>query len=98
MGAARSGASGSTAASYMGGVRVGGRAQRVRPYAQFTVGVEHCCGSRDFACAPTVGLAIPVNRMLNVRAQVDFRTVVLTDSHVNEQRYWFGVSLPVGAK
>jgi len=24
--------------------------------------------------------------------------VMLTDSHVNEQRYWFGVSLPVGAK
>ena len=65
---------------------------------QFTLGVEHCCGSSDFAFAPAVGVDIPVNRMLNVRAQVDFRTVMLTDSHVNEQRYWFGVSLPVGAK
>jgi len=95
---ATTGATGSAAASYIGGVRVGGRAQRVRPYAQFTVGVEHCCGSSDFAFAPAVGVDIPVNRMLNVRAQVDFRTVVLTDSHVNEQRYWFGVSLPLGAK
>lgn len=89
---------GATAQSYMGGVRVSAKAPRVVPFAQFTVGVEHCCGSSDFAFAPAFGVDVPINAMLSVRAQIDFRTVKLTDSHVNEQRYWFGVSLPLGAK
>jgi hypothetical protein len=90
---------GATVTSYLGGVRVGipGSA-RVHPFAQFVLGAEHCCGDSNFAFQPGVGVDIPINPTLNFRAQIDFRTVRVDGTSFNEQRYTFGVSLPVGAK
>ena len=65
---ATTGATGSTAASYMGGVRVGGRAQRVRPYAQFTVGVEDV--DAQVAALVAAGIAVlngPIDRPWGIR-------------------------------
>ncbi|MEO8482417.1 MAG: hypothetical protein ABI634_09430 [Acidobacteriota bacterium] len=89
---------GVTLTSYQGGVRVGipGNA-KVHPFAQFVVGAEHCCSSTNFTLQPGVGVDIPINETLNFRAQIDFRTVRVDGASFNEQRYTFGVSLPVGA-
>ena len=85
--------------SYLGGVRVAipGNAN-VHPFAQFVLGAEHCCSSTDFALQPGVGVDIPINPTLNFRAQIDFRTVRVDGASFNEQRYSFGVSMPVGNK
>lgn len=90
---------GATVTSYMGGVRVGipGNA-KVHPFAQFVLGAEHCCGDSNFALQPGVGVDIPINPTLNFRAQIDFRTVRVDGASFNEQRYTFGVSVPVPMK
>jgi len=87
---------GATVSSYLGGVRVKGNvAPRISPFGQFLVGAEHCCGVTDFTLQPGVGVDVAINRMLNVRAQVDFRTVQAEQGNVNTQRYTFGVVLPI---
>lgn len=90
---------GATVTSYQGGVRVGipGNA-KVHPFAQFVIGAEHCCSSTNLTYQPGVGVDIPINPTLNFRAQIDFRTVRVDGEGFNEQRYTFGVSMPVGGK
>lgn len=90
---------GGTVTSYMGGVRVNipGSA-KVQPFAQFLIGAEHCCGETDLAWQPGVGVDFAVSPMLNVRVEIDFRNVRFDGGSTNEQRYLFGISVPVGGK
>jgi hypothetical protein len=88
---------GGTVTSYLGGVRVviPGSA-KVKPFAQFVIGAEHCCGVTDLAYQPGAGVDVVISPTLNFRAQVDFRSVRDNGDTFNEQRYTFGVSMPVG--
>jgi hypothetical protein len=90
---------GATVTSYLGGVRVAipGSA-KVKPFAQFLIGAEHCCESTDLALQPGVGVDFAVSPSLDVRVQVDFRNVRYDGGSTNTQRYTFGVAIPVGAK
>jgi hypothetical protein len=90
---------GGTVTSYLGGVRVAipGNA-KVKPFAQFVIGAEHCCGSTDLAFQPGAGVDFAVSPTLDVRVQVDFRTVRADGDTFNAQRYTFGIAIPVGAK
>lgn len=90
---------GVTGTSYLGGVRVAipGN-EKVKPFAQFLLGAEHCCATTNFAWQPGAGVDIAINANLNVRAQVDFRRVRADGLDFNEQRYTFGVSVPLGGR
>jgi hypothetical protein len=89
--------SGATILSVGGGVRITFKPinDKLRPFAQVLIGIEHCCGSTDLYFAPGGGVDFAINRKLNVRAQIDFRHVNATVGF-NETRFWFGVSLPLG--
>jgi hypothetical protein len=90
---------GTTVSSYLGGVRVQGAIhERASLFGQFLIGGENCCDSTDLAFQPGVGLNIAINPMLNLRAQVDFRTVRFEGENFNSQRYTVGVSIPVGTR
>jgi hypothetical protein len=90
---------GATVSSYLGGVRFRtSLARRVSAFGQFLAGVERCCGSTDTALQPGVGIEVSVHPMLNLRAQVDFRTVQLEGDDAGGQRYTFGASLPIPAR
>jgi hypothetical protein len=90
---------GATVTSYLGGVRVAiPGADKVKPFAQFLIGAEHCCDSTNLTIQPGVGVDIPINPTLNFRAQIDFRHVSFDGGSTNGQRYTFGVSLPVGGR
>jgi hypothetical protein len=89
-----------TITSLMGGGRLtlGNNAAQI--FGQALFGYERCCGVKDFAWQPGVGLDIRLTSMLNLRGQLDFRIVRAkgqggpVDSR--ELRGWFGVSLPFG--
>lgn len=89
-----------TITSFMGGGRLtlGNRAAQI--FGQVLAGYERCCGVKDFAWQPGVGLDIRITNLLSLRGQVDFRIVRAkgqggpVDSR--ELRGWFGVSLPFG--
>lgn len=90
---------GANVTSFLGGVRVAGMAgEKASVFGQFLIGAEHCCGSTDLAFQPGVGVDIPLTPTLNFRFQLDFRTVRFAGNNFNEQRYTFGVSLPIGSK
>lgn len=92
---------GATVTSYMGGARVNFLIPdaKVKPFAQFLIGAEHCCGTTDFAQQLGGGVDIAINPKFNFRAQIDFWRHVKDDfGSFNEQRFWFGVSMPVGGK
>lgn len=83
--------------SYLGGVRFTGlSSDRIRPFGQFLIGMEHCCGGTDFAWQPGGGLDVVINEILNFRAQYDFRVVRFEGENFNESRFLFGISMPVG--
>jgi opacity protein-like surface antigen len=82
--------------SYMGGVRVAGLGSRVKPFAQFLVGVESCCDTTEFAWQPGGGVDIMINDRVNFRAQYDFRVVQFEGDAVDESRFSFGLSFPLG--
>jgi opacity protein-like surface antigen len=90
---------GGTVTSYLGGVRVAipGSA-KVKPFAQFVLGAEHCCDSTNLTLQPGAGVDIAVSPTLSVRVQIDFRNVRFDGGSANEQRYTFGVAIPVGGK
>ena len=89
---------GATVTSYLAGLRVRGNLNsRVAPFGQFLVGAEHCCGSTETALQPGFGVDFAITPTLNFRAQVDFRTVRYEGDDSNDQRYTFGVSLPLPA-
>jgi hypothetical protein len=87
---------GATITSYLGGVRVNipGN-EKVKPFAQFLVGAEHCCGGTGTALQPGAGVDVVVSPTLNFRAQIDFRSVRDNGETFNEQRFTFGVSMPL---
>ena len=89
---------GATVTSYLGGLRLKYNLNdRVSPFGQFLFGVEHCCEFTDTALQPGFGVDFAINPTLNVRAQVDFRSVRFDGGSTNSQRYTFGVSLPLPA-
>ncbi len=92
-----------TITSYMGGGRLTLGNREAQVFGQFLVGYEHCCGLNDFAWQPGVGLDIRITDLLNLRGQLDFRTVRVDDPEdpagtvsFRETRFTFGVSLPFG--
>jgi hypothetical protein len=93
---------GLTLTSYAGGARVTFLIPdaKVRPFAQLLIGAEHCCGNTNFVWSPGGGVDIPFTPKLSFRAQIDFRHVSLGNDlgGINEQRFWFGISMPIGGK
>jgi hypothetical protein len=90
---------GANVTSYLGGARVSFLLTnpKVKPFAQFLIGAEHCCGETDFATQLGGGVDIAINPKFNFRAQIDFwRHVNVTLGSFNEQRFVFGISMPVG--
>jgi hypothetical protein len=89
--------SGATILSIGGGVRATFKPmnQKLRPFIQVLIGIEHCCGETDLYFSPGGGIDFAINPNLNVRAQIDFRHVN-GPIGFNETRFWFGVSLPLG--
>ncbi len=89
-----------TITSFLGGGRLTLGNREAQVFGQFLVGYEHCCGFNDLAWQPGVGLDIRITDLLNLRGQLDFRTVRVDaqDGPVSfrEMRYSFGVSLPFG--
>jgi hypothetical protein len=87
---------GETVTSYLGGLRVRGNLNdRISPFGQFLLGVEQCCDSTDTALQPGFGIDFTVNPRLNVRAQVDFRTIRYDGGNYTDPRYTFGISMPL---
>lgn len=90
----------------MGGVRFKGTGNaKFQPFGQFTLGLVHLsvsdcsgdgCSSNDFALAPGGGIDIRLTDKFNVRAQVDFFIVMAEGETENAQRYWCGISMPIG--
>jgi hypothetical protein len=70
---------GATVSSYMGGVRLRfpNASARVLPFAQFVLGLYHCCDINDFAIQGGGGLDFKVMRSdaMRIRAQFDVRHV-----------------------
>lgn len=89
-----------TITSFMGGGRLTLGNREAQIFGQVLAGYERCCGVKDFAWQPGVGLDIRITNLLSLRGQVDFRIVRAkgqggpVDSR--ELRGWFGVSLPFG--
>jgi opacity protein-like surface antigen len=94
--------------SVSGGVRFTGTANaRVQPFGQVLLGLFHLsvsdctgtgteCSSNDFTLAPGGGVDIRLTDKVNVRAQVDFFIVMAEGETENAQRFWFGISIPLG--
>jgi Outer membrane protein beta-barrel domain len=91
----------------MGGVRFTGAASpKIMPFGQFTLGMAHAsisgcpagddCSESDFAIAPGFGVDFRIHPKLNIRAQIDFFVIMAEGDSTNTQRYWFGVSMPIG--
>jgi hypothetical protein len=54
------------------------------------------CDETGFSFGPGFGVDIPINERVNLRGQVDFLWFTRGDETSAAQRFWVGVSLPVG--
>jgi len=85
---------GGTVVTFMGGPRFTFNTQgRVLPYAQFLVGLTHCCGDTDFAPALGGGIDVAWKPNLNFRGEVQF---IFNDG--DPVRFFLGVSLPINKR
>jgi hypothetical protein len=85
---------GGTYLTFMGGPRFTfNTAGKVLPYAQFLVGLTHCCGDTDFAPALGGGIDVAWRPNLNFRGEIQF---FLDDPDAT--RFFLGVSLPINKR
>ena len=65
-----------TLSSFMGGLRFAGNySSKFSPFAQVLLGVEHCCGSSQFAIQSGGGIDLPWKQQFAIRVQGDWRHV-----------------------
>jgi len=82
-----------------GGVRVGTVATgRVRPYAQFMVGMQREFGESGIVLQPGAGLNIRVARSLDAKVQVDLPVLRWDNDTYKQFRLTVGVGIPLGAR
>jgi hypothetical protein len=82
---------GGTITTLMGGGRYTFNTDtRVLPFAQFLVGIVHCCDDTDFRPSLGGGVDIAWRPNLNVRGEISF---ILGDSDAT--RFLLGVSFPI---
>lgn len=85
---------GGTYVTFMAGPRFTFNTQgRVLPYAQFLVGLTHCCGDTDFAPALGGGIDVAWKPNLNFRGELQF---FINDPDAT--RFFLGVSLPINKR
>jgi hypothetical protein len=87
-----------TVSSFMGGLRLRfpNFSAEVLPFAQFVLGLYHCCGVNDFAIQPGGGLDFKVgDDRFRIRAQVDVRHVFDSFSDFNAVRVSAGIVVPL---
>jgi hypothetical protein len=78
---------------------VGGRATftagaKAKPFGQFVIGHDGGCTGVTML-QPGFGLDVVISPKLNLRGQIDFRSLRY-DSSYTEPRFWFGVSMNLG--
>ena len=89
---------GFTVFSLLGGPRITWTSDaKVHPYAQFLVGLEHCCEENAFTLQPGGGIDYMYNEKMAIRAAIDFRIARYGGQNFNETRFWFGVSTKLGS-
>jgi len=87
---------GGTVVDVMGGLRLRANTDYwILPYAQFLVGLYHCCGLNDFALQGGGGLDFrTASPNVRIRIQFDFRHVFDTEGF-NGERVSAGIVLPL---
>jgi hypothetical protein len=58
-------------------------------------GVQHCCGSTDFAFQPGLGFDFARWPNITIRTQLDFRRVFFESNSRSETRLGVGVMIPI---
>lgn len=85
-----------TISSYLGGIRFAGNYNpKFSPFVQFLLGVEHCCGSSDFALQTGGGVDFPWKSNFAARVQVDWRHVDNALDNADGLRVGVGVVFPL---
>ena len=88
---------GCTEKSFAAGGRVTGNTPKVSPFGQFLIGRASCGGGgSETIWQPGFGVDVRINDVLDFRGQVDIRSLRFEDGSLNEQRFWFGVSIKIG--
>jgi hypothetical protein len=85
-----------TLSSYLGGIRFAGNySRKFSPFAQFLLGVEHCCDETHFTIQPGGGIDVPWKAQFAFRAQVDWRHVNYEGDDADGLRVGVGVVFPL---
>lgn len=85
---------GGTYVTLLGGPRFTFNTQgKVLPYAQFLVGLSHCCGDTDFVPALGGGIDVAWRPNLNFRGEIQF---IFNEG--DAARFFLGVSLPINKR
>jgi len=71
---------------------------RVRPYAQFLIGVQREFGESGVVLQPGAGLNIRVARSLDAKVQVDLPVLRWDNDTYKQFRLTLGVGIPLGAR
>jgi hypothetical protein len=83
--------------SYSVGGRVTGNTPKVSPFGQFLIGKANCGGGdSETIWQPGFGVDVKLNDVVDFRGQFDIRVLRFIDGNINEQRFWFGVSIKIG--
>jgi len=83
--------------SFAAGGRITGNTPTVSPFGQFLIGKANCGGGdSETIWQPGFGIDVKLNDVLDFRGQFDIRVLRFIDENINEQRFWFGVSIKIG--